>query len=907
MIGKTLAHYRVTDKLGAGGMGEVWRAEDTKLGRQVALKMLPPALARDPERLARFQREAQVLASLNHPNVAAIHGLEDADGERFLVLELVEGETLAERLARGALPVEEALPLACQIAQGMEAAHRQGVIHRDLKPANVKVTDDRILKVLDFGLAKATEGPTSSSGSVTPSEADASPTLSPSLSNPITGELTGANVVLGTAAYMSPEQARGRTVDRRTDIWSFGVILFECLSGQRLFAGESAAESMGAILHRDPDWDALPADTPPTIRLLLRRCLTKDLERRLHDIADARVELEDAISDPSGSALGLATESLGAPDGPSARPRRKPSLAAIAIAAFAGAALVAALAWSLRPVDEPGLVRRFEFATDDVPRKPAVSPDGRRVAYAVGSIAYIRDLDAVQPRKVWETNDRSVKELFWSPDGAHLGLVVGNEILRLPSSGGTATSIASAKGADEVGWGGDGYVYFNDVIERCVSRVPERGGEIQVVAMHRENEIHFHGGGVLPDGRGVLCVPHEAGRAATTIALVGVGQERREIIAFDHEIDAPQYCELGFILYTQYAAPAGTWAVPFSLDRLEVTGEPFLVLGNVSAVSSNRQGDLVYSRRDWVLSAKSQLMWMERDGQFSGNVGPAFYGASGFTISPDGRRVAISATGIDITPTESSQDIWIVDIDRDHATRLAAEDGMQSFITWTADSRRIRYGTILNTLDLSSHERAADGTGEARLLSEDGSFPSFSPDERLMALVVGSMDTDIWIVLEEVDDPSTRRILQQGDDWDVFPRISPRGDLFAYTGGEVLMEKGKIYVRRFPEGTGRWQISTENAHQYVWHASGDRLAYLTDGVAEQRIREVSISRDGHAVTIGEPVDWIQADAKSFLDIGYAPDGDRLLVLKQLGADETAKVPEGIVVIQNWIEEFQDRP
>ncbi len=294
--GTQLGPYEILSPLGAGGMGEVYRAKDTRLDREVAIKVMTDTFARDPERVARFQREAKVLASLNHPNIAAIHGFEESDGKRFLVLELVEGDTLAERLRGGAMPVDESLAVCKQMAEALEAAHERGVIHRDLKPANVKVTPDGVVKVLDFGLAKAlTEEPTESAPADSPT---------------ITANYTRPGVVLGTAPYMSPEQARGRLVDKRSDIWSFGIVLYECLTGKHLFHGETATDSMGAIMHKEPDWSLLPPETPPTVRLLLRRCLTKDRKQRLQDIGDARVELEAAIADPTSSFLTLVGTAL---------------------------------------------------------------------------------------------------------------------------------------------------------------------------------------------------------------------------------------------------------------------------------------------------------------------------------------------------------------------------------------------------------------------------------------------------------------------------------------------------------------------------------------------------------------------------------------------------------------------
>jgi len=404
VIGRTLAHYRITEKIGAGGMGEVFRASDSKLGRDVALKMLPPVFAEDPERLARFRREAVVLAQLNHPNIGAIYGFEETGNDRALVLELVEGPTLADVIQKGRVPVTEALPIARQIAEAVEAAHERGVMHRDLKPANVKLTGDGRVKVLDFGLARALAGDAPAQSST--DSPVMSPTLSPTLHSPVTGALTGANVILGTAAYMSPEQARGKPVDKRCDIWAFGVILFEMLTGRSLFAGETVSDTLAGVLKTEPDWDSLPPETPRRVVRLLHRCLERDPRKRLRDVGDARILITEVMEGRHEETEVVA----GA--GPAPAPvRRRAWLAPLLL--LVGLAGGTAIGWSLRPAPPDPPVRRFFIPVPEGdPRDLALSADGQHLAYVVDGKVWIRAMDNLEPRMV-EGPDRA-HDPVWS-------------------------------------------------------------------------------------------------------------------------------------------------------------------------------------------------------------------------------------------------------------------------------------------------------------------------------------------------------------------------------------------------------------------------------------------------------------------------------------------------------------
>ncbi len=471
-IGIQLGTYKIVGPLGAGGMGEVYRATDTTLDREVALKLLPDMMARDPELVARFEREAKLLASLNHPQIAAIYGFEQAEGKRFLVLEIVEGPTLAERIAAGPLMVEESLDIARQMAEALEAAHDKGIIHRDLKPANVKITPEGQVKVLDFGLAKAL------------AEEDSDTEMNPGASPTITQDFTRPGVILGTAAYMSPEQARGRPVDKRSDIWSFGCVLYECLTGESMFRGETVTDSIGAILHKQPDWERLPAHTPPTVQLLLRRCLAKDRKQRLRDIGDVRIELEAAIADPTSSSLGLARTALAEATRPprwSAWGRLLPWALVLASAALA---VSLAAPWrTARTTPRPPMHLNVEVSPTvplasptnlDVGAQAVISPDGTRLVFVAGSgedtRLYLRSLDQTDATPL--SGSEGAVHPFFSPDSRWVGFFTENSLKKVSVSGGASLTLCSVRSPNRGGsWTDDGHIVFANLTTGLM-RVP---------------------------------------------------------------------------------------------------------------------------------------------------------------------------------------------------------------------------------------------------------------------------------------------------------------------------------------------------------------------------------------------------------------------------------------------------
>ena len=614
MIGQTLSHYKITSKLGEGGMGEVYRATDTKLNRDVALKVLPEAFAADRERMARFSREAQVLASLNHPNIASIYGLEDSDDKHALVLELVEGDTLAERIQKGAIPLEESLKIALQMAEALEAAHEKGIIHRDLKPANVKITPEGKVKVLDFGLAKALE--------------DESPATDLTSSPTRTG--TAVGVIMGTAGYMSPEQARGQAVDKRTDIWAFGCVLYEILTGSQAFGGETVTDILAAIVDRDPEWEALPESTPRAIQRLLRRCLEKDPHERLRDIGDARIEIRYVLGEPVEDSVGdLSTPT----------PAWWPRMVPWAIAAL----LAVMLALTYRePPSEPPTPQRFSI---DLPSpfaesghyKMALSPDGNHLVYLGKSPdhqeeIYHRPLDQLEARPIEGTEGAG--DLFFSPDGKWVGFHVGGRTLKkVPLAGGPTVTICTT---DEhmcgATWGGDGKILF--AAGRSLYEVSEVGGAPEKILANKEGEGYCWPQ-MLPDGDAALVGIYLA-NSPSEFGVLSLGSDEVRTLGTGMY---PRYAPTGHLLYRDRGL--GHRAVPFDAANLELVGDPVPVLPEVGlsvdfTFSSN--GTLVRIP----VGPNPSLSWVTRQGE--SELVPE---AKGFLFpmpqfSPNGKHLSIT-------------------------------------------------------------------------------------------------------------------------------------------------------------------------------------------------------------------------------------------------------------------------
>jgi serine/threonine-protein kinase len=617
--GMEIGSYRLSSKIGEGGMGVVWRAEDTALGRDVALRFLPGQLVEERERLARFRRAAQSLAALNHPNIASIYGFHEEGGRPFLAMELVPGEDLARLLAAGRLPVKDAVAIARQVAEGMEAAHDAGFVHRDLKPANILVTPAGQVRILDIGLARALEG----EGSAV--EASMSPTL--------TTPATRDGVILGTAAFMSPEQARGRPVDRRTDIWAFGTILFEMLSGARAFTGETVSDTVAAILRTEPDRDRLPATTPPALRRLIGRCLEKDPRRRLRDMGEARIALEDVAAGAGRAGLVSAT----------------PATGKIVVIALGFLALVAVA--FLAGANMKRGAGRLEVVKFTVPlgsedhlligsASAAFSPDGRRLAYTLDRL-YLRVLDQTESH-VLPGTDRARKPA-WSPDGEWIAYGSGRRLLKIAASGGSPIQIAELPRefsyAGGICWLPDDRILFTTG-DSGLLQVPAQGGHLESWADPREGEDALHNCAMLPGGAMVLTIPHDAS-GEHTISLVGAMERRDLITEPEHDLATPAWSPSGHILYRRNSLNPGIWARPFSLREMKVTGQPFLVAPDGFSPAPSTGGALAYFTSKGRES--EQLVQVDREGRTIRTIASAARFSAPPQISPDGRYVAFQS------------------------------------------------------------------------------------------------------------------------------------------------------------------------------------------------------------------------------------------------------------------------
>ena len=786
--GTRLGVYEVTAQIGEGGMGQVYRATDTKLKRQVAIKILPPSLAADHDRLARFQREAEVLASLNHPHIAAIHGLEDADGVKALVMELVEGDDLSQRLARGPIPLDEALPIAKQIAEALEAAHEQGIIHRDLKPANIKVRPDGTVKVLDFGLAKAMEPVSTMSPDLA---------MSPTITTPA---MTQAGVILGTAAYMSPEQARGKVVDKRSDIWAFGCVVYEMLTGRRAFDGNDVMETLAAVLTKEPDWKALPSGVTATIRRLLHRCLEKDPRKRLHDIADARLEIDELLAAP--------------PKGEDAReiapaPSKRRQVLFVAVGIIAVTILIAIVAVWDRAPSPSAPVARFVVGTSATEplvsswaaalraeRHLAISPDGKRIVYvAGGSLApnvttgtrgfhlYTRYLDRLEGHSLTSLQPQRIGNPFVSPDGTWVGYATLSDATwkRVPIAGGPSETLFKLTGDPRgASWGVDNRIIFATATPATgLFRSRATGGDPDVLTTPKANdgELNHWWPEILPGGRAVLyTVVKGPGASNMDIALLDLESGKRtRLISGGGD---PHYAGTGHIVYNVDGALR---AVRFDLDRMEVTGDSVQVLEQVVNLAEGAaefalapDGSLVY-RPATAGDAGVLLTFVDRAGRQEPIAAPPRLYAEP-AISPDGTRVAVT-----LLDSTNSSDIWVWNLPRGPLTRLTTSAAREGAALWTPDGARVVFSNGQGTLLW----KAADNTGAVETLIEQKNrigAVSWSKDGQLLFHeLAGPSNWDIGLL--SVERRSKSMLLSEGFG-EARPAISPDGRWLAYESNE---------------------------------------------------------------------------------------------------------------------------
>jgi len=866
LIGQTLSHYRITAALGAGGMGEVYRATDTKLGREVAIKVLPPQVTGDRERLGRFEREAQLLASLNHPNIAAIYGLEEADGKPFLALELVEGEDLSERLKRGRIPLDEALEIARQVAEGLEEAHEKGIVHRDLKPANVKLTPDGKVKVLDFGLAKAYAADPATGSSA---ELSQSPTLAHSG--------TQAGVLLGTAAYMSPEQARGKPVDKRSDIWAFGVVLWEMLTGQKLFEGETVSDVLAAVLRAEIDLSKLPAGTPPPVRRLVGRCLERDRKRRLRDIGEARVAL-----DPT------STEREDAAGEPAGRRGRGVSWATFASALVVVAGLATALSWLTwrSPAsDSHAPVTEFSLWVDNL-RGAALSPDGQRLAYRDGSKIFIRELADRLPRELLD--DPESESFFWSPDGNELAVAIDERLWRVHLDGGDRRPICDLPRPEGASRAAilDGTWLEDDILRLAAWRgglyeVAAAGGKPELlVPVDPKVEVDFHLVQALPDGESLLLRVHReepgSSESSGAVELYRAGHRREVTLPAPLDPSGTTGYAQGLLLsMSGETSDRSLWVVPFDAAKGAVSGKPSILVPRAARARVAADGTLAYvvPRDDPRVVVK-----LDRKGAEQGRLGQPRPGVGWPALSPDGSRVAF---------VNEDDELLVYDLVRDTTTRLVREDSRVVDPQWSPDGRTLYYAVYNGSL--FRRVRAEPGAAAETVL--EGTFGSFlAPDGSGIVARMGGFrqsedDGLYWVNLEEGGRPGERRKLL--DDRSSYGFLSPNGRTLAYSSSES--GRREAYLSTFPEVDQTLQLTSAGGGTPRWSPDGRSVYYVT-GVA---FVEVEVSFDAAGRLKASPArPLFELEAAGVIGgkgWNVTPDGEGFLFVKSLETDTRSEI------------------
>ncbi len=879
--GTRIGPYEVSSLLGAGGMGEVYRAKDAKLNRDVALKVLPYSVTHDAGRVSRLRREAQVLASLNHPNIGGIYGLEDADGAIALVLELVEGPTLADRMAEGAVPVDEALAIGKQIADALAAAHEQGIVHRDLKPANIKLRPDGTVKVLDFGLAKAVE-PTSSEAA--------------QLTTITANDDSVAGIIRGTPAYMSPEQAAGSSVDRRTDIWAFGLILREMLIGERTFTGASATEVIAAVMRDELDWTQLPADTPATVRRLLRHCLIRDRKRRLDSASAIRVELDDTREDAGAAAPGHRAGWIGV------------------AGAIGGAIVTAAVAWLMTapPAASPTPSSRFTIAPpaelflrpslQAVARDFAVAPDGSFLVYRAGSRGElaIRWFDRLDITTIAGVTAASMP--FVSPDSKWIGFVQDDLTLKkVAASGGAPVTLAELpvwpRGAS---WVDAATIVIGTNSEATgLLRVPAGGGEPVVLTTPdrtRGEEGHVLPS-ALPGGREVLFTIGAAEPAKSQIAVYDLqAGTYRTVLSGGRDA---QYVASGHVVYLSGLALS---AIRFDLSQRATVGEPVRVIDGVAAaptsalnVAVTAAGTMVFIPVQEVPAAAQTLLWVDRQGRETSLGVPARPYESA-RLSPDGTSVAVSIR-------DEENDIWVWSLLRQTLTRVTFDPDVDRAPVWTPDSRGLVF-TSARTGAYTLYSRDLAGApSDVRLTdSANTHVPnSITPDG---AFVIGHEvrpRTASGIAryrLGATVSPADDLVSTPFEDFN--GEVSPDGRWLAYQSDESGVNE--IYVRAYPVTAARWQVSSGGAAAPAWTRDGRELIYLN---ADRHLTSVSVALQGDALRFGPPVVLVKAAYTTpapWRAFDVSRDGQRFLVMKPSGATRDA-APASFVIIQGWFQEL----
>jgi len=892
LAGRAVLHYLMIDKIGTGGMGVVYSARDTKLDRQVAIKVLPDIFSGDRERVARFEREARLLASLNHPNIAAIYGLEHVEGKRLLVMELAEGETLAQRIAKGPLPVGEALEVCKQVAEGLEAAHEKGIIHRDLKPANVKTTLGGKVKILDFGLAKAFQAEPSDSAGQSPDISEA---------------MTRAGVILGTAAYMSPEQARGKPVDKRTDIWAFGCLLYECLAGKRVFRGETVTDAIAKILEAEPDWNLLPKNTPWTVRALIRKCLQKDPKLRYHDIADARLEIEAPAVQTAPRRFSLQW------------------LAAIAAVLVAGILIGLALKKYFQPAAsaflitstikvEPGHWLAGGRSIRELQRPSrtamAISSDGRFVVYSAieenpgpqtQPQLYLRRMDQAEAKPIAGTEGGISP--FLSPDNRLVGYWADRQLKKVPVEGGVPATLCDAPSIFGASWGPDNSIVFTDGSAAGLSRVSADGGKPENLTTpdpKREESSHRLPSW-LPDGKAVLfTVMKNSADQQPRLALLRLDTREWHVLLQD-AADA-KYVSTGHLVFLKQGT---LMTLRFDPAGLKVIGQPSPLVENVmqafAATDSgyntgagqfgvSDSGALVYAAGGILPDPKDSLVWVDQKG-IEQPVTPLRFPFLAPRLSPDGQRITYVTSGREMQ-------VYVYDLNTGTNSPLTTE-GMAVRSIWAPDAKRIVFGWGRSTVFNLFSQPYDDSSPMERLTTSDYSQRpgSWSSDGQTLALVQHHPATGFDILLLEASSGRVRPFLNTQFN-EAYPEFSPDGRWMAYSSDES--NRNEVYVRLFPGPGIKHQVSSQGGTQPLWARNGKQLFYRW----QDQVWAADVRADGGFST-GKP--RLLFERPGYF-LGYyirtydlALDGQRFLMVKL--ESKPTPVTE-MIFVQNWFEELK---
>lgn len=907
--GARIGPYEVVAKLGEGGMGQVYQARDTKLNRNVALKILPPAFASDPDRLARFKREAQVLAALNHPNIAAIYGFEDQTTTHALVMELVPGKTLAD-LITSPVAVADALPIARQIATALEAAHEQAIIHRDLKPANIKITDDGTVKVLDFGLAKAmSTGATEGDGV----HGGVSPSNSPTLTSPA---MTEMGMILGTAGYMAPEQAKGKPVDRRADLWALGVILFEMLSGKTLYRGETVTETIAHVITQPPEWNLLPQSTPAGVRRLLRRCLEKDPRNRLQSAGDARIEIDELVGGASDGTSSVA----GQPASPASRQSPVSRWLPWAIVAALVPALLY-LAWPKPAALQPLVKLDVKVAsTDELLVDPdndgsiaVLSPDGQNLVFvgtgASVSRLHLRRLDGLESRQLPGTEGGA--QPFFSPDGRSIGFLAGGNMMRTTIAGGTPTRIVSATAMRGATWGPDDTIVYTAEMTSGLLRVSASGGEPTVVTKPQPTERTHRWPSFLPDGKSVLftCQMNSGSYQDGTIEVVRLDTGERKVLVRGGSF--PRYSASGHLLFVRQGA---LQAVPFDPGRLEVLGEarPVLsgVLNSAEAVGAGSgngaaqfaiadNGTAVYLPLNQQTQALLRLAVVDRTGKIAYEF-PEQKLFRDPRFSRDGKRITVRVL------QDRTEHLHVLDLERGTLTQIVFDGQYSGMATFTPGGEEIAYASDRSGKGLDIYLSRADGTGQAQQLvtgSASVRVPiAFSPDGRFLSFMEINPKTNMDVMVLSLADGKVTPFLNS-------PAVE-MGGVFSPDGKWMLYQtvdttgRPEVFVRSYPDGGALRQVSNGGALA-GWTRQGREIVYLGD--RGTTLMAVDVTPEGAALSLGKPQKLfelpIATPANAFMYDAF-PDGNRFAVLLNTTQSTTTQPRTHLTMVFNLFDEIR---